>query len=91
MRCGWRPGELGGRPVMEAIHGTGLWAIRFLLISLAITPLARALDWPGLLLVRRNVGRRRRVLRRRASVPLRRRSEFQAADGDDRKSRCGST
>ncbi len=41
---------------MEAIHGTGLWAIRFLLISLAITPFARALDWPGLLLVRRNVG-----------------------------------
>jgi sulfoxide reductase heme-binding subunit YedZ len=49
-------GELGGRPVMEAIHGVGLWAIRFLLISLAITPFARALDWPGLLLVRRNVG-----------------------------------
>jgi sulfoxide reductase heme-binding subunit YedZ len=49
-------GELGGRPVMEAIHGTGLWAIRFLLISLAITPLSRALDLPALLLVRRNVG-----------------------------------
>lgn len=49
-------GELGGRPIIEAVHGTGLWAIRFLLISLAITPLARALEWPGLLLVRRNVG-----------------------------------
>jgi sulfoxide reductase heme-binding subunit YedZ len=49
-------GELGGRPVMEAIHGAGLWAIRLLLISLAITPFARALDWPSLLLVRRNVG-----------------------------------
>jgi sulfoxide reductase heme-binding subunit YedZ len=48
--------DLGGRPVMEAIHGTGLWAIRLLLISLAISPLARALDWPSLLLVRRNVG-----------------------------------
>jgi methionine sulfoxide reductase heme-binding subunit len=48
--------QLGGRPVMEMIHGTGLWAIRFLLISLAITPLARALDWPSLLLVRRNIG-----------------------------------
>ncbi len=48
--------ELGGRPVMELIHGTGLWAIRLLMISLAITPLARALDWPALLLVRRNVG-----------------------------------
>jgi sulfoxide reductase heme-binding subunit YedZ len=49
-------GELGGRPIMEAIHGTGLWAIRLLMISLAVTPLARALDWPGLLLVRRNLG-----------------------------------
>ncbi len=49
-------GDLGGRPVMETIHGTGLWAIRLLMISLAITPMARALEWPGLLLVRRNVG-----------------------------------
>lgn len=48
--------QLGGRPVMETIHGTGLWTIRLLLISLAITPLARALDWPDLLLVRRMVG-----------------------------------
>ena len=48
--------DLGGRPVMEAIHATGLWAIRLLMISLAISPLARALEWPALLLVRRNVG-----------------------------------
>ncbi len=48
--------QLGGRPVMEAIHGTGLWAIRLLLISLAITPFAQALSWPGLLLTRRMVG-----------------------------------
>ncbi|MEA2739925.1 MAG: methionine sulfoxide reductase heme-binding subunit [Acetobacteraceae bacterium] len=49
-------GQFGGRPIIEAVHGTGLWAIRCLLISLAITPFARALDWPSLLLVRRNVG-----------------------------------
>jgi methionine sulfoxide reductase heme-binding subunit len=49
-------GELGGRPVMELVHGAGLWAIRLLLISLAITPIARALDWPALLTVRRNAG-----------------------------------
>jgi methionine sulfoxide reductase heme-binding subunit len=49
-------GDLGARPVMEVIHGTGLWAIRFFLISLTITPFARALDFPALLLVRRNVG-----------------------------------
>jgi sulfoxide reductase heme-binding subunit YedZ len=47
---------LGARPVMEAIHGTGLWAIRLLILSLAITPFARALDWQGLLLVRRIIG-----------------------------------
>jgi methionine sulfoxide reductase heme-binding subunit len=49
-------GQLGGRPILEVIHGTGLWAIRLLMIALAITPLARALDWSALLLVRRNVG-----------------------------------
>ncbi len=49
-------GQLGGRPIIEAVHATGLWAIRLLMVSLAITPFARALDWPGLLLVRRNVG-----------------------------------
>lgn len=48
--------ELGGRPAMELVHGAGLWAIRLFLISLAITPIARALDFPALLLVRRNVG-----------------------------------
>src|SRR3954453_17755591 len=47
---------LGGRPVMETIHGMRLWTIRPLLIPLGITPFARALDWPGLLLIRRNVG-----------------------------------
>jgi methionine sulfoxide reductase heme-binding subunit len=48
--------QLGARQVTELIHDTGLWAIRLLMISLAITPFARALEWNGLLLVRRNVG-----------------------------------
>jgi methionine sulfoxide reductase heme-binding subunit len=52
----WVTGVLGGRPVTEAIHGTGDWAIRFLLIALAITPAARVLNWPRILLVRRIVG-----------------------------------
>ena len=52
----WIMGEAGARPVTEAIYGTGLWAIRFFLISLAITPVARMLQWPKLLLVRRMVG-----------------------------------
>lgn len=52
----WLQGNLGARPVTEAIHETGLWAIRFLLIALAVTPLRAALDWGKLLLVRRMLG-----------------------------------
>ena len=52
----WANGMLGGRPVTEVIHGTGDWAIRYLLISLTITPAARVLNWPRLLTVRRIVG-----------------------------------
>src|ERR1700752_4712896 len=52
----WTQNELGARPVPEAIHETGLWAIRFFLIALAVTPLRAALDWGRLLLVRRMLG-----------------------------------
>ena len=52
----WTHGMLGGRPVLEAVHRTGDWAIRYLLISLAITPAARVLDLPRLLQVRRITG-----------------------------------
>jgi sulfoxide reductase heme-binding subunit YedZ len=52
----WAQGDLGGRPVTEVIHETGLWAIRFLLIALAVTPLRAALDWGKLLLLRRMLG-----------------------------------
>ena len=49
-------GDLGAKPITEAIHETGLWAIRFLLIALAVTPLRAALDWGKLLLLRRMLG-----------------------------------
>jgi sulfoxide reductase heme-binding subunit YedZ len=52
----WAEGDLGGRPVTEVIHETGLWAVRFLLIALAVTPLRAALDWGKLLLLRRMLG-----------------------------------
>ncbi len=52
----WANGMLGARPVTEVIHGAGDWTIRYLFIALAITPAARVLNWPGLLLVRRIVG-----------------------------------
>ncbi len=38
------------------IEETGAWAIRILVLSLAITPLRRILDWPQIMLVRRMVG-----------------------------------
>jgi methionine sulfoxide reductase heme-binding subunit len=47
---------LGPRPLNEAIHQMGLWMIRLLLISLAMTPARQALHWPRLVLVRRMVG-----------------------------------
>ena len=48
--------SLGPRPLTEAIHQTGLWAVRLLLITLAVTPLRRLLNWPRLILVRRMIG-----------------------------------
>ena len=52
----WIHGDLSGRPVNDVIHGTGSWAVRFLMLSLAITPFARIAEWPRLLTVRRMVG-----------------------------------
>jgi sulfoxide reductase heme-binding subunit YedZ len=49
-------GQLGSRPLNEAIHQIGLWTIRWLLIALAITPCARLFNMPQLLLVRRMIG-----------------------------------
>jgi methionine sulfoxide reductase heme-binding subunit len=52
----WGGQMLGPRPITEVIHGAGLWTIRLLFITLAISPLASMLEWPRLLLVRRMVG-----------------------------------
>ena len=49
-------GNLGARPLNEAIHQQGLWTIRLILVALAITPLRAILHWPRLILVRRMVG-----------------------------------
>jgi len=48
--------ELGARPVTEAIHQAGDWALRFLLITLAITPAQRIFAYPRLVLARRTLG-----------------------------------
>lgn len=52
----WASTGLQPRPLEEAIHQTGSWAIRLLLVSLCISPLRRILNWPRLMLVRRMVG-----------------------------------
>ena len=52
----WAAGGLGGRPVMEFTHGTGEWAVYFLLASLAVTPLRQILDWQALIPLRRRIG-----------------------------------
>jgi sulfoxide reductase heme-binding subunit YedZ len=48
---GWGP-----REVNAVIHETGKWAVRFLLLALAVTPARRILDWPRLINIRRTLG-----------------------------------
>src|SRR5262249_21566853 len=48
--------ELGARPVTEAIHQAGDWTLRFLLITLAVTPAQRIFNYPRLILARRTLG-----------------------------------
>src|SRR5882724_1040194 len=55
----WRAwnGELNpARPVNEAIHDAGSWAVRFLLLSLAISPARRLFAAPKLINMRRTLG-----------------------------------
>ena len=52
----WIAGNLGGRPITEALHDIGDWTIRLLFLSLAVTPLRQVLKWQDLTLVRRMIG-----------------------------------
>lgn len=49
-------GDLGSKPLTYAIHDTGDWAVRFLLISLLVTPLRSLANLPKLIIVRRMLG-----------------------------------
>ena len=49
-------GTLGARPFIESNHQTGIWAIRFLFLSLCVTPFRRVFRWQRLILVRRMLG-----------------------------------
>ena len=49
-------GDLGARPVTELIHRCGDWAVRILLITLAVTPARRLFHLPKLIHARRTLG-----------------------------------
>ena len=51
----WRH-ALGPLPYKEALHQVGDWTVRFLIATLALTPLQRILMWPKLALIRRMLG-----------------------------------
>ncbi len=52
---GWRQ-ELGANPIERITHSTGDWTLRFLLLTLTITPARRLLRAPGLIRYRRMLG-----------------------------------
>lgn len=49
-------GELGAEPVLESVRQSGLWALRFLLIALALTPLRMFTGVAALARFRRMIG-----------------------------------
>jgi len=53
---GAQAGQLGANPAEALIRATGEWALRFLCIALAVTPLRVSLGWPALARFRRMLG-----------------------------------
>ncbi|HHH49075.1 MAG TPA: protein-methionine-sulfoxide reductase heme-binding subunit MsrQ [Gammaproteobacteria bacterium] len=47
---------LGANPIETITHRTGDWTLRFLLITLTMTPLRRLMGWNGVLRLRRMLG-----------------------------------
>jgi sulfoxide reductase heme-binding subunit YedZ len=47
LAAGLASGSLGPRPTEAMVHGTGLWTIRLLLASLAVTPLLPSVGAPS--------------------------------------------
>ena len=52
----WQTHDLGPRPNTEAIRFVGLWTIRFLVATLAVTPARAVLDWGRVVMLRRMLG-----------------------------------
>jgi len=54
----WRGlnGELSANPISDITNETGTWTLRFLMITLAVTPLRRITGWSGIARFRRMSG-----------------------------------
>jgi sulfoxide reductase heme-binding subunit YedZ len=50
------PSDLSPNPLSDITHQTGVWALRFLCITLLITPLRRLTGWNGAIRFRRMTG-----------------------------------
>jgi sulfoxide reductase heme-binding subunit YedZ len=48
--------QLGANPIEAATRFLGEWGLRFLLLSLAVTPLRQLLQWPAAMRFRRMIG-----------------------------------
>ena len=48
--------SLGADPVARVLHQLGQWSLRFIVITLCITPLRALFNWPWLILLRRMLG-----------------------------------
>ena len=48
--------SLGANPIEELIHQLGKWGLKFLLITLAVTPLRKLMGWNWLIRFRRMLG-----------------------------------
>jgi sulfoxide reductase heme-binding subunit YedZ len=49
-------GNLGANPIKEITEQTGLWTLRFVLITLAVTPVRRLTGWHKVMQLRRMLG-----------------------------------
>jgi sulfoxide reductase heme-binding subunit YedZ len=48
--------DLGTNPVEELLHELGRWGLKFLLLTLAVTPVRRWFGWPWVIRYRRMLG-----------------------------------
>lgn len=49
-------GQLDAEPVKDIAGETGEWSLRFLLLTLSVTPVRRITGWHGLIRIRRMLG-----------------------------------